>query len=280
MVEDLASLRLRHTVTTPCNILRLVFDLASMNTAPEAKVSMKTRKLNSPTAGEWILCALAMAVAAGLVVGMTFFAIEANQNSSLVNWFGLSTAIGGAFAFELMKYAVKVRDRHDSRLAMQVNLTPLKIEELRSVTQDVERTRELGAALDSAVELRARELFLQQQRDELAARVDKVKADLLDLASKEDRIARDQESQEASNLANEMAKVLKSLGVSREERLLDTIRPFYPRFPLGPLSANLIDAAVRYFLRVLEARQARRIRQTLTEDVGELVNQSNSRSDS
>jgi hypothetical protein len=241
---------------------------------------MKTRKLSSPTPGEWILCASAMVVATGLMIGMAFFAIEANRNSSLVKWFGLSTAIGGALAFELMKYAVKIRDRHDGRLAMQVNLTPLKIEELHSVTQDVERTRKLGAALASAVELRARELFLHQQRDELVARVDKVKVDLLDLADKEARIARDQESQEASDLADEMVKVLKGLDASREERLLDTIRPFYPRFLPGALTTDLIDTTVKHFLHMLEARRARKIRQASTEERDELPNQSASRSDS
>jgi hypothetical protein len=220
-------------------------------------------------------------MAVGLVFGMVFFAIQTNRNAALINWFGLSTAIGGALAFELTKYAIGIRFRHAVRLAVQVNLTPLKIEEFHSVTRDVERTRKIGEGLASAVELRARELFLQQHQNELVARIESVRKDLLDLADKENRIARDRKSQEASKLAEEMTDVLKSLGASREEKLLDALKPLYPFYGPASALAGAIDTSVRHLLHRLEARRARRVRQeSAGGDVGEVSNHSYERPDS
>lgn len=229
-----------------------------------------SRDPESPTTAEWLVSFGALILAAGLVTGMVLFAERANHNTTLVNWFGLATALGGAVTFELLKYAVTVRDRHLNQLAVRINVTPARIEELRSLTSEVQRTRQMHAALSAAIELRARELLLARQREELKLRAIELKGELEYLSDQEDRLALDAEAKSSDELAQEVQEMIDALrSTGRNERFglakssLDSMTVVMPA--ISPFVKQLTKYFDRQVERQIRRRQAKQVRAKASE---------------
>jgi hypothetical protein len=222
-----------------------------------------TRDPQSPTAAEWLVAALALLLAAGLVVVMVLFAQRANRDASLVNWFGLVTALAGAATFELMKYALTVRGRHLNELAMRINVTPTRVEELQSLTSDVERARRMYAAVSAAIELRARELLLKHQGEELRSQAAKLQSALTDLAEQEHRLALDAEANASKSLVREVQEMVDT-SERRNEPLKPTMRSLGSLEFVMPGTSSLATQFVSYLDRQLARRRARQMRSKAT----------------
>jgi hypothetical protein len=215
------------------------------------------RDSESPTVGEYIGAALALIFAAGGVFGLIIFASHANEDSALVNWFGLTAALAGAVFFELIKYSVTVKRRHLERWAIRISVTPAKVNELRALSQDIQRTRELQGALSSVIELRARELLVARMKKNISLRADLIKDELLDLADQETRLALDTDALSSGGLAEEMQNIFNVLQPSQRSKVFDIV----PRMPgMAGLLTYTIDGMLKLALREWQSRRARRIR--------------------
>jgi len=201
---------------------------------------------------------------------MVLFARRANRDSSLVNWFGLVTALGGAASFELLKYAVTIRDRHLSQLAVRINVTPARVEELRALTGEVKRTRQMHAALSAAVEFRARELLLARQHAELESRAAQLKSELEVLAEQEHRLTLNAESKDSEGLIREVQQIIDAPGPQRNESLELAMKSVSVVVPGGGIINALLDRLVTSLERYSERSRARRMR-VQARDVAEHV---------
>jgi DNA repair exonuclease SbcCD ATPase subunit len=222
-----------------------------------------TREPGSPTTAEWLVAIGALFLAAALVFGMVRFAQSANRDTTLVNWFGLVTALGGAATFELVKYAVTIRDRYLNQLSLQINVTPARVETLRSLREDLERTRQMQAALSAAIQLRARELLLAQQREELRNQAARLQNELETLSDQEHRLALDLEARDSESLVQEVQQMIDALESERQKEPLKLIKSSLASFEfVMPGTSKLMDQLVSYVDRQLEKRRARKIRAT------------------
>ena len=213
-----------------------------------------SRESEEPTGWERVKAVLAAAVAAAIVGGLIYFAHLANEHPQYVNWFGVAVAIGAAAAFELFKRALTVRSRHRDELATSIMITPVKVAELRELSDQIQQQRQVHDALEAAVELRLRELLLKRERDELQTLV----ADLLTRAEKllteEKLLALDHEANAPdvqADLHRAMDLLQKRPGdmddISRVMRRLSFMVPL----GLGPLFELGLNAALE------QLRQAR-----------------------
>jgi hypothetical protein len=129
----------------------------------------------------------ALIAAVGLVLGMIFLAQRANRDQNFVNWLGLATALGGAAAFELFKHGMTARKRFLEELADEITLTPIRKEELGKLMSEAAKNRELYDGLTTVIELRARELAVERDRQELQQRAKSLASDLQKLEEREHR---------------------------------------------------------------------------------------------
>jgi hypothetical protein len=206
--------------------------------------------------------------AAAAVCGMVLFAQAANRDNRLVNWFGIVTALGGAFSFELLKYASTTKARHLEELATRINLTPAKQNELATLVEEVDKTRRLYSGISTAVELRAKALALEFERKQLIARAQDVQQASVDIAKRHHRLALDVEANESAELAREMAEVVGKLGISKQERMLDQLWKSIgavPGLPAGFLLGKLAEAGQHQIERIFAKRARARVAQLVLE---------------
>jgi hypothetical protein len=220
------------------------------------------RKLEAPSMGKWLLAAGAVVLAGVAIAAMVLFAQAANKNTGLVNWFGIVTALGGALAFELLKYAITTRSRHLEELSTRISLTPAKKDELAALLIEVDKTRRLYSGLSSAIEMRAKELALEYERTELQQRAEELKRASIDLRQRQHQLALDAEARRSTDITDEMNAVLDTLGVSKQDRLLDQLWRsigVVPGLPGGFLFSSLAEAGQREIERLLARRQRAKV---------------------
>ena len=162
-------------------------------------------------------------MAAAAVIGMILFAQKTNENPNLINWFGITTALAGALAFECIKFAATVKSRHLHDLSARIILTPAKLDELTQIVTEIEKNRKMYSSLNSAIELRSRELALEYEQNQLKIRAVEALEALSDLEARQRRLALDKESARTHEFAEEMNDVLTKLGESRISKALDGI---------------------------------------------------------
>lgn len=198
---------------------------------------------------------------------MIYFAQKTNEDPSLINWFGIATALGGAMAFEFMKFAATTRSRHLHDLTTRITLTPAKLEELTRIVTEVEKNRQMYSGLNSAIELRSRELTLEYEKDQLRTRATETLDALDDLADRQRRLALDMESAQTREFAKEMSAVLAKLGGSRANRTLDEFSRSSGYFGLAGFIGYIAAEAAKLIHAETERIAAKR-RKTRLERLG------------
>jgi hypothetical protein len=222
----------------------------------------KLRKLETPSVGKWVGAGVATATAGALIVGMILFAQKTNADPRLINWFGITTALAGALAFECVKFAGTVKSRHLYNLSTRITLTPAKLDELTRIVTEVEKNRKMYSSLNSAIELRSRELALEYEQNQLKIRALEAMDALGDLEIRQRRLALDKESAETREFTEEMNTVLANLGESRIRRtFVEFSRSPNPVSLLGTIAAELAKVLHTQIERISVRRRKERVKQ-------------------
>lgn len=138
-----------------------------------------------PPKSSWILAGVAGALALAGAVALWWLAEEWATDPDRTNVYTFVAAVGGVVVFEFLRFALTIRSRHRRAVEDQFRLRDVRAEQVKKLLHEVSASRQALAAVEAAIELRARQRNLHARRDGVKHALDEVTTELRAIRTEE-----------------------------------------------------------------------------------------------